>query len=61
VHIKSIRPDDLVDNTKFWQTEQRFNTMEIHEQGFLRLDGCVYPEFCEESCACQFPSLHPEP
>jgi hypothetical protein len=57
VQIKSIRPDDLVDNTKFWQTEQRFNTMEIHEQGFLRLDGCVYPEFCGESCACQEAAL----
>src|SRR2546427_2353006 len=29
-----------LDNAKCWETEQRFDTMEIHEHGFLLLALC---------------------
>src|SRR5439155_20896030 len=31
---------NLTDNAKCWETEQRFDTMEIHEHGFLLLALC---------------------
>jgi hypothetical protein len=34
---KLLWSENLTDNAKFWEIEQRFETMEIHEQGFLLL------------------------
>jgi hypothetical protein len=43
---------------QFWQTEQGFDTLDIHEQGSCFWVTCV-PEYCEESCACQQPLYVP--
>src|SRR5712691_11954230 len=45
---------DLIDHVQFWQTEQGFDTIDIHEQGSFFWVTC-FPECCEESCACQQP------
>src|SRR5207245_1668633 len=37
---KLLWTENLTDNAKFWETEQRFDTMEIHEHGFLLLALC---------------------
>jgi hypothetical protein len=34
---KLLWSENLTDNAKFWETEQRFDTMDIHEHGFLLL------------------------
>ena len=41
-----------MDDAEFWETEQHFDTMEVHEHRFLIL-AVRMAEFCEESCACQ--------
>jgi hypothetical protein len=51
MYIQPLRVYDLIDNAKFWQTEQRFDTIDIHEQGSSFWVRC--PEFCEEFCSCQ--------
>jgi hypothetical protein len=51
VQLQPLWADDLIDNTKFWQTEQRFDTIDIHEQDSSF--WVSFPEFCEESCTCQ--------
>jgi hypothetical protein len=33
MHIQPLWADDLIDDAEFWQTEQRFDTIDIHEQG----------------------------
>jgi hypothetical protein len=37
MHIELMGANHLSDHTKFWETEQRFDTMEIHVHGFLLL------------------------
>src|SRR2546425_3663038 len=37
---KLLWTENLTDNAKCWETEQRFDTMEIHEHGFLLLALC---------------------
>jgi hypothetical protein len=51
MQLQPLRADDLIDNTKFWQTEQRFDTIDIHEQDSSF--WVSFPEFCEESCTGQ--------
>jgi hypothetical protein len=51
MHIQPLGVDDLIDHAKFWQTEQRFDTIDIHEQGSSF--WVSFPEFCEEFCSCQ--------
>jgi hypothetical protein len=50
--LKLLRAYDLMDDTKFWQRQQRFDTIEIHGTG-SSFWGYDNPEFCEESGACQ--------
>jgi len=50
--IQPLWAYDLIDHVEFWQTEQGFDTIDIHEQGSSFWLAC-FPEFCEESCACQ--------
>ena len=38
---KLLWTENLIDNAKFWETEQRFETMEIHAHGFLLLALCA--------------------
>jgi hypothetical protein len=33
VHIQPLGADDLMDDVEFWQTEQGFDTIDIHGQG----------------------------
>jgi len=54
MHIQPFRAYDLIDHVPFWQTEQGFDTLDIHEQGSFFWVTC-FPEYCEESCACQQP------
>src|SRR5438477_8334051 len=37
MQIELLGATHLSDHTKFWETEHRFETMEIHAHGFLRL------------------------
>src|SRR5437660_12175595 len=37
MQIELLGATHLSDHTKFWETEQRFDTMEIHAHGFLLL------------------------
>jgi len=53
MHIQPLGVYDLIDHAKFWQTKQRFDTIDIHEQGSSFWVG--FPEFCEEFCSCQYP------
>jgi hypothetical protein len=38
MQIKLLGAKYLRDDAEFWETEQRFDTMEIHEHGFLLLE-----------------------
>jgi hypothetical protein len=51
MQLQPLWADDLIDNTKCWQTEQRFDTIDIPEQD----SSCwvSFPEFCGESCTGQ--------
>jgi hypothetical protein len=33
MQLQSLWAYDLIDDAKFWQTEQRFDTIDIHGQG----------------------------
>jgi hypothetical protein len=37
MHLELLGAKHLSNHTKFWETEQRFETMEIHAHGFLLL------------------------
>jgi hypothetical protein len=50
--LKLLRAYDLMDDTAFWQRQQRFDTTELHGTG-SSFWGYDNPEFCEESGACQ--------
>src|SRR5512145_3047132 len=54
MHIQPFWAYDLIDHVEFWQTEQGFDTIDIHAQVSSFWVTC-FPEFCEESCACQQP------
>jgi hypothetical protein len=54
MQIQPLWTYDLIDHAEFWQTEQRFDTIDVHEQGSSFGVAC-FPEFCEESCAWQLP------
>jgi hypothetical protein len=58
VHIEPLGADDLIDDVEFWQTEQGFDTIDIHEQGSSFWVG-DFPEFDKESCVCQSPLYIP--
>ena len=44
MHIQPFRAYDLIDHVPFWQTEQGFDTLDIHEQGSCFLVTC-FPEY----------------
>jgi hypothetical protein len=52
--IQPLWADDLLDDVECWQTEHGFDTIESQKQGSSFWVTC-FPEFCEESCACQLP------
>jgi hypothetical protein len=52
--IQPLWADALIDDVECWQTEHGFDTIESHKQGSSFWATC-FPEFCEESCACQRP------
>jgi hypothetical protein len=52
MQLQLLGADDLIDNAKFWQTEQGFNTIDVHEQD-SSFWGDGFPTLCEESCTCQ--------
>src|SRR5439155_25462593 len=54
MQIQPLWAYDLIDHVQFWQTEQGFDTIDIHEQGSFFWVTC-FLECCEESCACQQP------
>jgi hypothetical protein len=54
MQIQLLGAYDLIDDVKFWQTEQLFDTIDIHEQG-SSFWVCDFLEFGKESCACQSP------
>jgi hypothetical protein len=37
--LQLLGAESLMDDAEFWETEQRFETMEVHEHGFLLLAG----------------------
>jgi len=37
MHIQLLGAEYLMDDTEFWETEQHFDTMEVHEHRFLLL------------------------
>jgi hypothetical protein len=37
MHIQLLGTEHLLDDTEFWETEQHFDTMEVHEYRFLLL------------------------
>jgi hypothetical protein len=45
---------DLIDDAELWQTEQGFDTIDIHGPGSSFWVVC-FPEFCQESSGCQLP------
>jgi hypothetical protein len=51
MQIQPLWADGLIDDAEFGQTEQSFDTIDIHAQGSSF--GVGFPEFCKESCACQ--------
>jgi hypothetical protein len=52
MHIQPLWADDLIDDAECWQTEQRFDTIGIHDpdSSFWVVS---FPEFCKESCTRQ--------
>jgi hypothetical protein len=38
MQLKLLGSEYLMDDTEFWETEQHFDTMEVHEHGFLLLE-----------------------
>jgi hypothetical protein len=45
MQLQMLWKDDLIDDAEFWQTEQGFDTIHIHELGsFFRVE--YVPEFC---------------
>jgi hypothetical protein len=55
MQLQMLWEDDLIDNAEFWQTEQGFDTIDIHELGSFFWVKC-FPEFCQESSRYQSPS-----
>jgi hypothetical protein len=55
MQIQPRGADDLIDDAKFWQTQQGFDSIDIHAPDSSIWVVC-FPEFCQESCACQLPS-----
>jgi len=53
MQLKLLGAEYLMDDAEFWQTEQPFETLEVHAHGFLLLWQSGFPEFCEGSYACQ--------
>jgi len=37
MHIQLLGAEYLLDDTEFWETEQHFETLEVHEHRFLLL------------------------
>jgi hypothetical protein len=58
MQIQPRGANDLIDDAEFWQTEQGFDTIDIHEPGSSFWVVC-FPEFCQESGTCQLPPKSP--
>ena len=37
MEVELLRPDDLMDDMAFWQLDERFHTIEVHEHRCLLL------------------------
>jgi hypothetical protein len=45
MHLQLLGAEHLTDDAKFWETEPRFDTMEVHKHRFLTSGGISFQNF----------------